>query len=557
MMIDPIYSGFFHALPAPASIIDKNGILLAVNDAYLEYARAHGRNIQRSDRIGMHAASYINGERYRRICEFINRVFKSGIARTREFIPDPTREDHTLIVVEGRVLHDEQGEVIGALLFQMIFDNRTWQEERKDVMKQLRDAIWRMKSSDDMDVLMNALRDGLESLAFPFHAYGVNLFVTENGKMHLTCFTDLGDGRESWNKLTDGSGFSTIRSMWESNQINYRRDLMVDDPFNELIELRAYIGAPVRSVIDVPFAYGTLAVNSLLPNAFNDVDIEILVDFAGALEEGMRRRKHLRLLEDAIREANELAVSADAAHVAKTNFLANMSHEIRTPMNGVIGMANLLSATDLQPEQQHYADIIRQSGEHLLSIISNILDFSKIEAGRGVLDLDDFELRSLLDFTLAKLDDEAKAKGLQLRYQLSPHNPPWLLGDSGRLRQIISNLVSNAIKFTEEGAVFLDAVVSEVGEDRANLTVRVVDTGIGIHEEQVELIFQPFQQVEQSTSRRFGGTGLGLAICKQLVDLMGGEIGVHLLQGQGAEFWFSIPLQLSQKHKNIPSNTSE
>lgn len=551
-MIDSIYGGLFHALQIPASIIDRNGILLDVNDAYLEYARTQGRDIRRSDRIGKHAGGYLTGEQYQRICHFLDRVFELGRARTRSFVPDATVSINEFVVVEGRVLHDEQGEVIGALLFQMLFDNRMWHEERQDVMKQLRDAIWRMKNSDDMEGLMAALRNGLESLAFPFHAYGVNLFIVENDKTHLSCFTDLGVGHERWEKVDKGAGFAIIRQIWESQKIAYRRDLDVEDPFHEIEGLREYIGVPIRSVIDVPFAYGTLAVNSLLPNAFNELDIEILRDFAGALEEGMRRRKHLRRLEDAIREANELAVRADAAHVAKTNFLANMSHEIRTPMNGVIGMANLLTETELQPEQQHYAEIIRQSGEHLLSIISNILDFSKIEAGRGMLDRYDFDLRTLLDSVVAKLDDEAVAKGLQLHYQLLPITPPLLVGDAARLSQIIANLVSNAIKFTQEGAVFLDAVVddavvNEVGGEEVNLTVRVADTGIGISEDQAELIFQPFQQVEQSTSRRYGGTGLGLAICKQLVELMGGEIGVRLLQEQGAEFWFSVPLQRSTK----------
>jgi len=219
-----------------------------------------------------------------------------------------------------------------------------------------------------------------------------------------------------------------------------------------------------------------------------------------------------------------------------------MSHEIRTPMNGVIGMAHLLSDTPLSAEQHYYLDTIRSSGEALLTIINDILDFSKVEAGKLTLEEVEFDLRALLDELAANLAATAYAKGFELLSSVDQQVAANWRGDPGRLRQVLANLMGNAAKFTRQGEVEMRASMEREGEKECLLKFTVRDTGIGIPENKLELLFKKFSQVDASTTRQFGGTGLGLAICKQLVGLMGGEIGVTSEAGQGSVFWFTVKL---------------
>ena len=295
-------------------------------------------------------------------------------------------------------------------------------------------------------------------------------------------------------------------------------------------------GFSIRECTYVRKDRSRLAV-SLTVTAIRNADGEISGYLSVATDVTERRRARETLV--AAKEA------AERANRAKSEFLATMSHEIRTPMNGVLGFANLLRDTPLDDEQRDFVRTIEKSGQNLLAIINDILDFSKIEAGAMTLENIPFDLSDAIEEVVALMAGKAEEKRLELVLSIAPSVPERIVADPGRLKQILVNLIGNAIKFTTLGCVYVEVTAIDE-EGRRELEIRVRDTGIGIPKDAQGALFQKFTQADASTTRRYGGTGLGLAICRQLIDLMGGKIGIDSTPGTGSTFWFTIPVKATE-----------
>ncbi|MBU2429634.1 MAG: response regulator, partial [Proteobacteria bacterium] len=481
------------------------------NYTYANIKAVHRLGYTADEIIGMNNREYSTPEMARQVFKLFKHVYETGIPATIDNYEVTTRQGETLVLeLSVSLIRDIDGTPIG---FNGISRDVT---EKKNVLKALK------QSEEKYRNILENMEDGyfevdlIGRLTFYNNAMG-RMFGCDTKELLLL------DNRKYMDKKNAKKVFNAYHTVYQT-------------------------GIPNRSLqYEIIRFDGVKRYMESTVSLMKTIDDKI-IGFKGVARDITERRQ-------AVEELARAKARAEAADRSKSEFLANMSHEIRTPMNGVIGMFTLLQNTELTEEQIDFVETGKQSADSLLTVINDILDFSKIEAGKLDIENIDFDLRKTITDMIAVPAMLAQAKKLEFMYHIDPEVPSLLKGDPGRLRQIIMNLSTNAIKFTHTGEVVFRIFLEKETAKKVIVKFTVKDTGIGISSKNQSKLFNSFQQVDTSTTRKYGGTGLGLAISKQLARLMGGEIGIDSQEEQGATFWFTAVFEkqkaVSDRHAEI------
>jgi PAS domain S-box-containing protein len=518
-----------------------SGILLVTNEGSIEFANQafcdhFALNDAPADLLGLAAPEIIAkiqdrylepGEASARIQEIVDRAepvkseeltMRDGRTFLRDFVP---------LTIEGRPY--------GRLWLHTDITDRKRQEQRLRLLSEITGELLAGDRPQEMvEVLCRKVMEHLDCHAF------FNFLVDEQaGRLHLNACAGIPEEAARQIEWLDYGVAVCGCAARDGCRIVAEQIQTTPDPRTDLVRsygIQAYACHPLLNQGQV---IGTLSFGSRSKPAFAADELALMKAVADHVALAMQR---VRLLQASQRHAR----AAEAANVAKSQFLASMSHELRTPMNAILGMTDLALSTQLPETVRDYLQTAKESADLLLELLNEILDFSRIEAGRFELDSSPFTLRKTVEQVIKTLGIRAYEKGLELACQVADESPPTVVGDSLRLRQVLLNLMSNAIKFTSKGEVVVRVAVERRTPEAATLRFSVSDTGIGIAPEKWESIFAPFTQADSSTTRRFGGTGLGLAISQRLVNMMGGQIRVDSRPGEGSTFFFTLTLPIAE-----------